>query len=62
MHSLTTQEESFKIKLEEKSLTMKSVLMVGVKKMEPNIGLSEIHGEATGVKEEMSESSEVLTT
>lgn len=56
MHSLTTQEESFKIKLEEKSLTMKSVLMVGVKKMEPNIGLSEIHGEATGVKEEMSES------
>lgn len=34
---------------------MKSVLMVGVKRMEPNIGLSEIHGEATGEKEEMSE-------
>ena len=41
---------------------MKLVLMVGVNKMEPNIGLSEIHGEATGVKEETSESSEVLTT
>lgn len=36
--------------------------MVGVKKMEPNIGLSETLGEVIGVKEEMSESSEVLTT
>ena len=62
MSLLTTQVESLLTKLEENNWIMKSVSMVGVKKMAPNIGLLETLGEATGVKEEMLESSEELIT
>ena len=41
---------------------IKSQFWVGVRKMAPNIGLPETHGEATGEKEDSSESSEELIT
>ena len=48
-----------KTKVEENNLITISVLWVGEKKMELNIGLSEIHGEAIGDKEETLDSLEV---
>jgi hypothetical protein len=50
---LTILEEFSKTKLEEKNLITTSVLLVGVKKTELNIGLSETLGEAIGVKRKL---------
>jgi hypothetical protein len=47
-------------KLEENNLITTLALLVGVKKMELNIGLLEILGEAIGVKEETSDLLEEL--
>lgn len=52
INSLTTLEVFSKTKPEEKNSITTSVLLVGVKKMELNIGLLETLGEAIGVKEE----------
>ena len=50
---LITLEVFSKTKLEERTLIMILVLLVGEKKMVLNIGLLEIPGEAIGEKEEM---------
>lgn len=53
-----TQVESSTIKLGEKIKTMTLPSLDGVNKMEPNIGSLETRGDLTGVKEEISGSSE----
>ena len=55
---LIIPQEFLKIKLEEFNLIMILVLLVGVKKMELNIGSSETLGDHTGDKTEPSDSSE----
>jgi len=63
LNSLSTiLKEFLKIKLAEKNLIMISVLLDGENKMELNIGLLEIHGEAIGDKEETSDLLEELIT
>jgi hypothetical protein len=54
--------EFSKIKLVENNLTTTLVLLVGVNKMELNIGSLEILGEAIGEKEETSDLLEELIT
>ncbi len=46
----------------QKNLITTSQLLDGVRRMEPNSGLLETHGEAIGDKEETSDLSEELTT
>ena len=51
-----------KTRLAENNLTTISQLLVGVNKMEPNIGLSETHGEVIGEKVETLDLLEVQIT